>query len=123
MKKKISLLCAVLLLAAFLTGCGGSGVAPVVTVNGTELTIGESYMYTLTQTDEGYQERIYRADAVGAVPYGELEANSYCADLLHIYKDDSEGVQSRWGGQIAVPLSHLGADLFHGGHPCPGKRH
>ena len=88
MKRKISLLCAALLLTTLLTGCGGSGVAPVVTVNGTELTIGESYIYTLTQTDEGYQERIYRADAVGAVPYGELEANSYCADLLHIYKDD-----------------------------------
>lgn len=88
MKQKFSLLCAILLLTTVLTGCGGSGVAPVVTVNGTELTIGESYIYTLTQTDEGYQERIYRADAVGAVPYGELEANSYCADLLHIYKDD-----------------------------------
>lgn len=88
MKRKWSFMAALLLLSALLTGCGGSGVAPVVTVNGTDLIIGESYMYTLTKTDEGYQERLYKTGAVGAVPYGELDANSYCEDLIHIYKDD-----------------------------------
>lgn len=89
MKAKLSFMATLLLLVVFLMSCGGSGVAPVVTVDGTDLIIGESYMYTLTKTDDGYEERLYKAGAVGAIPYGELEANSYCEDLIHIYKDDN----------------------------------
>ena len=69
MKRNTMLICTLLLLVTLLAGCGGSGVAPVVTVNGTDLIIGESYIYTLTKTDDGYQERLYKAGAVGVIPY------------------------------------------------------
>lgn len=88
MKAKLIFTATLLLMVALLTGCGGSGAAPVVTVNGTDLIIGESYIYTLTQTEDGYEERLYRADAVGVIPYASLDANSYCNDLIHVYKDD-----------------------------------
>lgn len=81
MKKRILFfICAFVLVAACLAGCGEPGTPPVLTVDGKDITLGESSLYNLP---EGFEFTF----AGGYLPIGTMPANSWMSDLLSARKN------------------------------------
>lgn len=86
MKNKITALSFTFMILVMLSGCASSsGVIPTVTIDGVELTIGESDIYTLQGTDEKFE-------ATGAggtlAPWGKLDGNSWISESIYFNRDN-----------------------------------
>ncbi|MDE5679218.1 MAG: hypothetical protein K2I01_02130 [Lachnospiraceae bacterium] len=82
MKKQILVcFCTIILIAACLSGCGDPGTPPVLTVDGKDITLGDS---TPTNLPEGFECTF----AGNYLPIGSMPGNSWMSDLLSAKKDN-----------------------------------
>lgn len=86
MKKRVTIVCLVCLMLFSAVGCSavsGGGTPPVLTVDGIDITVGESRPYDLTS--QGFETSF----AGNYMAIGELPGNSWLSDFLVTKKDES----------------------------------
>lgn len=81
MKKCIVSMCLLIAVIFSMTGCSGGGTPPVLTVDGTDITIGESRPFDLP---EGFETSF----AGNVIAIGEMPGNSWLSDLMVAEKDN-----------------------------------
>lgn len=106
MKKRILIFaCAFILMTVFLLGCGESGTPPVLTVDGKDITIGESTPFSLP---EGFEFTL----AGNYLPIGTMPGNSWMSDLLSAKKDGETYAYVYVYNPSKEEVTYLGATIY-----------
>lgn len=106
MKKRILLFaCTFILMAAGLSGCGELGTPPVLTIDGKEITLGDSTPYSLP---EGFEFNF----AGNYLPIGSMPGSSWLSDSLSAKKDGETYARLYLYNPANEDVSYLGATIY-----------
>lgn len=106
MKKRILLCaCMLILMAACLSACGEKGTPPVLTVDGKEITLGESTPFNFPQ---GFEYTF----AGNYLPIGSMPGNSWMSDLLSAKKDSETYAYLYLYNPSREEVTYLGATIY-----------
>lgn len=106
MKKRVLFFaCAFIMMAVCLLGCGETGTPPVLTVDGKDITLGES---SPTNLPEGF-EFIF---AGNYLPIGSMPGNSWLSTLLSARKGDGTYAYLYLYNPTKEDVSYLSATIY-----------
>lgn len=106
MKKRILFFaCAFILMAVCLIGCGEPGTPPVLTVDGKDITLGDSTPFNLP---EGFEFTF----AGNYLPIGSMPGNSWMSDLLSAKKEGETYAYLYLYNPAKESVTYLGATIY-----------